>query len=124
MKKDMQALGLVKASRVRVVQVSRSEPVERVERRVMRVTAYTKNDAGMDGRGITNNGEHVQQGRTIAAPDNIPYDTQIYIPSLGKTFTVVDRGEAIYGNRLDLYFDSRKDALAFGVKWLEVWIKK
>ena len=37
-------------------QVSRGEPAQRVERRMMRVTAYTRRDKGMNGKGITANG--------------------------------------------------------------------
>jgi len=89
----------------------------------MKVTAYTKNDRGMNGKGITANGERVSEDRTIAADAGIPFGTEIYIPELGKTFVVTDRGEAIHGDRLDLYMESRKDALEFGVQDLEVYIR-
>lgn len=104
--------------------MSRSEPVEKVERRIMRVTAYTSRDRGMNGKGITANGEKAVEGRTIAADSSIPFGTQIYIPELGKTYTVVDRGGAIKGDRLDLYMESRKDAMEFGVRYLEVVIRR
>ena len=90
---------------------------------MMKITAYTKNDKGMNGKGITANGEHVIEGRTIAADASIPFGTEIYIPALGKTYTVTDRGGAIHGNRLDLYIEHRKDAMKFGVQELEVLIK-
>lgn len=95
----------------------------RVERRVMKVTAYTKNDKGMNGKGITTNGERAKEGRTIAADKSIPFGTEIYIPALDKHLVVSDRGGAIKGDRLDLYMENRKDALAFGVQYLEVFIK-
>ena len=104
-------------------QVSRGEPVQRIERRVMKITAYTARDKGMNGKGITANGEKVIEGRTIAADSSIPFGTEIYIPELGKTFVVTDRGGAIYGDRLDLFMESRKDALRFGVQDLGVLIK-
>jgi 3D (Asp-Asp-Asp) domain-containing protein len=88
----------------------------------MTVTAYTAHDAGMDGRGITASGEKVQEGRTIAADKGIPFGTQIYIPALDHTYAVTDRGGAIKGNRLDLYMESRKDALRFGVQELKVLV--
>ncbi|MHB1651636.1 MAG: 3D domain-containing protein [Desulfitobacteriaceae bacterium] len=103
--------------------ISRGEPAQRIERRVMRISAYTAHDKGMDGRGITASGEQVEEGRTIAAPDSIPFGTQIYIPALDKTFTVIDRGGAIQGDRLDLYMENRKDALEFGVQELDVWVR-
>ena len=104
-------------------QVSRGEPAQRVESRMMRVTAYTRNDKGMNDKGITANGENALEGRTIAADSSIPFGTQIYIPELGKTFTVTDRGGAIKGDRLDMYMEGPKGALKFGERELEVQIK-
>ncbi len=94
----------------------------RVERRVMRVTAYTSHDKGMNGKGLTASGERAVEGRTIAVPDSIPLGADIYIPALGKHYTATDRGGAIRGNRLDLYMESREDALELGVQEMEVWI--
>ncbi|MDA8221485.1 MAG: 3D domain-containing protein [Desulfitobacterium hafniense] len=98
--------------------------VESVERRMMICTAYTKSDFGMNGKGLTASGTHVLQGRTVAADRSIPFGTRISIPELGMTLTVEDRGVAIKGNRLDLYMESRKDALKFGIQKLEVFIRK
>lgn len=86
----------------------------------MVVTAYTKNDKGMDGKGITASGTPVQEGVTIAAPPEIPLGTKLYIPALHHTYLVTDRGGVIQGNRLDLYIASRARALEFGKKKLEV----
>jgi len=104
-------------------QVSRGEPAQRIESKMMRVTAYTRSDKGMNGKGITADGEKALEGQTIAADSSIPFGTQIYIPELGKTFTVTDRGGGITGDHLDMYMDSRKDALKFGDRELEVRIK-
>ena len=104
-------------------QVSRGEPVATVERRIMRITAYTAHDKGMNGRGVTASGELAREGTTIAADISIPFGSQIYIPKYGNTYTVTDRGGVIQGDRLDLYMESREDALEFGVQYLEVWIK-
>lgn len=90
----------------------------------MRITAYTASDRGMNGKGITANGEHAIEGRTIAADQSIPFGTQIYIPELGKTFVVTDRGGAIHGDRLDLYMERYDDAMEFGVRELEVFIRE
>jgi 3D (Asp-Asp-Asp) domain-containing protein len=118
-----QTLDLVKTNRDKVKPISRGV-TESVERRVMTVSAYTKSDFGMNGKGLTASGTHVLQGRTVAADRSIPFDTRISIPALGMTLTVEDRGAAIKGNRLDLYMDKREDALAFGVKKLEVFIRR
>lgn len=95
----------------------------RVEKRVMRVSAYTAHDAGMDGRGITANGDKTIEGVTIAADPSIPFGTHIFIPALNKQFTVTDRGGAITGNRLDIFMEKRKDALRFGVQELEIYVR-
>lgn len=92
------------------------------ERRVMRVTAYTAHDKGMNSRGITASGERVRENHTLAAPREIPFGTKIHIPDLGRTYTVTDRGGAIRGNRLDVYIPDRKNMIEFGVKYLEVEI--
>lgn len=106
------------------VSLSRGAPEPLVERRVMRITAYTNHDPGMDGKGITASGERTQEGRTIAAPSDIPFGTQVYVPALKNTYTVTDRGGAIVGERLDVYMENRAEALQFGVQELEVWIRE
>jgi len=112
-----------KQALVPVTQISRGESLK-VERRKMKVTAYTARDKGMDGKGVTASGEPVKEGRTIAADSSFPFGTKIYIPKLEHTYTVTDRGGAIRGNRLDLYMEKRSKAIEFGVWELEVWIEK
>ncbi len=112
------AIDLVEFVPVRVVEVE-PEP----EPTIMTITAYTKTDKSMNGRGVTASGERVQEGRTIAADLSIPFGTEIFIPALDRTYTVVDRGGAISRGRLDLYMEKRTDALEFGVQTLEVFIK-
>lgn len=124
MRSGIQVWDPVKTSRARVVQVSRSEPVERVERRVMRVSAYSAHDKGMNGKHITASGEHTQEGRTVAADKSLPFRTEIFIPALDKHLVITDRGSAIYGDRLDLFMESRKEALDFGIRYLEVVIRR
>lgn len=69
--------------------------------------------------GITASGTHVTAGRTIAAPPEIPFGTQIIIN--GHTYTVEDRGGAIKGNRIDIYFETHEEAVEFGVQYIEVF---
>lgn len=88
----------------------------------MVITAYTIDDEGMDGLGITSSGIPVKEGITIAAPPTIPFGTQLYIPALNSTYTVTDRGDDIQGNRLDLYIADKEEALIFGRQTLEVII--
>jgi 3D (Asp-Asp-Asp) domain-containing protein len=61
---------------------------------------------------------------TIAA-DTLyyPFGTRIYVPDYGYGI-VEDRGSAIKGaDRLDLYFDSHRDALRWGRRKVEVRIE-
>ena len=69
--------------------------------------------------GITASGTHVTAGRTIAAPPEIPFGTQLMIN--GHIYTVEDRGGAIKGNRIDIYFESHEEAERFGVQYIEVF---
>jgi 3D (Asp-Asp-Asp) domain-containing protein len=61
-------------------------------------------------------------GRLVAAPRSIPFGTWLRVPGYGLA-PVRDRGRAIVGNRLDLYFDgpnAHQRALQWGVKRLRV----
>lgn len=86
------------------------------------ITAYcpcTKCCGKSDG--ITASGEKAVEGVTIAADTNIlPFGTKVIID--GNTYIVQDRGGAIKGNRIDLYFDSHQEALNFGRQTKEVTI--
>ena len=69
--------------------------------------------------GITASGAHVTAGRTIAAPPEIPFGTKLMIN--GHIYTVEDRGGAIKGKRIDIYFESHEEAERFGVQYIEVF---
>lgn len=69
--------------------------------------------------GITASGTHVTAGRTIAAPPEIPFGTKISIN--GHIYTVEDRGSAIKGKRIDIYFETHQAALDFGVQYIEIF---
>ena len=88
---------------------------------VAEVSAYTASDDECgNSNGITASGTHVQQGRTIAAPSWIPFGTTVVIN--GISYVCEDRGGYISDNRLDIYMDSRDDAMKFGRKELEVTV--
>jgi len=64
-----------------------------------------------------------QEGRTVAADwEVLPPGTEIKIEGLQGTYTVEDRGGAIKGRRLDLYFNLHNDARAWGKQTHKVWI--
>lgn len=56
---------------------------------------------------------------TIAADRSVPFGTTLDIPGYGVG-TVLDRGGAIWGNRLDIYLPACRDAWTWGRRWLEV----
>lgn len=72
--------------------------------------------------GITASGAKVQANRTIAAPSNFAFGTQIEINN--KIYIVEDRGGAIHGKRIDIYFNTHAEALAFGVQKQEIFLIK
>lgn len=71
--------------------------------------------------GITASGEKAIEGITVAMDKSMPFGTKIYIDGVGERI-VQDRGGAIKGNRIDLYFDSHQEALNFGRQTKEVTI--
>ena len=91
-----------------------------------RVTAFCKESCccGQFADGITASGARAE-GKLIAAPKSIPFHTWIDIPGYGYA-EVLDRGSAIKGNRLDVFFDDtptktgHQRALEWGVKYIEI----
>ena len=71
--------------------------------------------------GITASGDKATEGVTIAMDKSMPFGTKIYIDGVGERI-VQDRGGAIKGNRIDLYFDSHQEALNFGRQTKQVTI--
>lgn len=72
--------------------------------------------------GITASGVKAKEGVTVAADTRVhPFGTKLIID--GHEYTVQDRGGAIKGNKIDIYFDSHQKALEFGVKYKEVFVK-
>ena len=104
---------LLLISFMRPVPLSTIEQVKKVE---MEVTAYCgcEKCCGSYADGVTASGYKLQEGsKVVAAPKNIPFGTEIYIPGYGLA-TVEDRGGAIKGNRIDVYFHTHKEALQWG----------
>ncbi len=72
--------------------------------------------------GITASGTKAKKG-TIAADTNVfPFGTRMRIPGYGDG-VVEDRGGAIQGTRIDLFFKTHQQALEWGRKTVtvEVW---
>lgn len=70
----------------------------------------------------TATGTKPTEGRTIAVdPRVIPYGTEVVIND--HTYIAEDTGGAIKGNRIDICFASHDEALRFGKRTAEVFIK-
>ncbi len=95
----------------------------------MRVTAYCPcpKCCGQYSDGITACGHEIQPGDTFVAADRrYPFRTEMLIPgySNSQPVKVLDRGGAIKGNRLDVFFATHEEALEWGVKYLEVNVRR
>lgn len=93
----------------------------------MEVTAYCActHCCGPNAQGITASGRPVShnRGRFVAADTRLlPFHTKLSIPGYhgGELVPVLDRGGAIKGNKLDVYFDSHQTAKQWGRRWLPV----
>ena len=71
--------------------------------------------------GITASGTYATEGRTIAAPSNFAFGTELIID--GHTYVVEDRGGAIRGNRIDIFSSSHQAALNYGRRTVDVYVK-
>ena len=84
------------------------------------VTAYTASyeECGKTD-GITASGVKATENHTVAC-DFLKFGTQIVI--LGQTYTVEDRIGSRHPSKLDMYMESKEEALRFGRRQLEVEI--
>ena len=94
----------------------------------MRVTAYCPCEkcCGQFADGITANGHKIQPGDTFAAADSrYPFETELIILGYNASnpVKVLDRGGAIKGNKLDVFFHTHEQALQWGVQYLNVKIR-
>ncbi len=98
---------------------SRGKTVTTASSGLYKVTAYCP-CAKCCGKtnGITASGRKATANHTVAAPSTFAFGTQIVIN--GKTYTVEDRGGAIQGNRIDVFVNTHSEALAWGVRYVNV----
>ncbi len=100
---------------------------------VMEASAYTADYASTGKRpgdpyfGITRSGTKVRPGVVAVDPRVIPLGSKLYIESMDSTSdyglaSAEDTGGAIKGNKIDLYFENRSDALRFGRRNVKVYI--
>ena len=103
-----------------------NNPIETVQQSITElytITAYC-HCAKCCGKsnGITASGVKAVEGVTIAADTKVlPFGTKVYIEGIGERI-VQDRGGAIKGNRIDIYFNTHEKALQYGRQTKEVTI--
>ncbi len=87
------------------------------------VTAYSSTVDQCDSTPfITASGTHVRDG--IIATNALAFGTKVKFPSVygDKVFTVEDRMNKRYTDRADIWFETREEAIKFGVRKLEMVI--
>jgi len=112
------------------------KPVDEWETVAMKVTAYCPCELCCDdwgkilvssGERKTSSGHTIRKGdKFVAAPRKYPFGTEMIIEGYagGKIVKVEDVGGAIKGNKLDVYFDNHQDAKNWGVRDVEVKVRK
>lgn len=99
--------------------VSRGGPGPFVRELTMLATAYWPDPRWSDG--ITASGLPARYGVVAVDPRVIPLGTRLYIPGYGFAIAA-DTGAAIVGDRIDLCFDTRRQAVDFGVRTIPVYV--
>lgn len=88
----------------------------------MTATAYAP---GQLDNGKWNNqtyvGGIVQHGVAAVDPAVIPMGTKLWVEGYGEAIAN-DQGSAIKGNRIDLAFNNRADALDYGIKHVKIYV--
>jgi 3D (Asp-Asp-Asp) domain-containing protein len=94
----------------------------------MEVTAYCPcpKCCGAGAIGLTASGKRVtfNGGRFVAADAALPFGTKLVVPGYnnGRSVEVADRGGAIRGNKLDVFFPTHDQATAWGRRWIAVTV--
>jgi len=94
----------------------------------MEVTAYCacKKCCGPNAIGLTASGRRVSynSGKFVAADTSVlPFGTKLIIPGYdSQPVEVIDRGSAIKGNKLDVFFASHEEAMKWGRQMIAVTV--
>jgi len=110
------------------VDVSAASVEEEWQTISMRVTAYCPCEkcCGPDSPGTTASGHKIQGGDVFVAADKrYSFGTKMIIPGYndGQPVEVLDRGGAIKGDKIDVFFPTHEEALEWGVKNLDVKVR-
>ena len=101
----------------------------KVRQILMEVTAYCacKKCCGPRAQGLTASGRRIEYngGRFVAADTRLlKFNTKLLVPGYtgGQPVEVIDRGGAIKGNKLDVFFNTHEEARKWGRQWLLVTV--
>lgn len=83
------------------------------------VYAYGPNKGKHKRVGIAADGTKAKKGTIAADASLFPFGTEMYVPGYGWG-VVHDRGRAIKGHHIDIFFDDHDDAMKWGRKRLDV----
>jgi 3D (Asp-Asp-Asp) domain-containing protein len=115
----LEADGIVGQETFRYLNRAESEGSRYSRSFTMSASAYTAYDDGNSH--YTYRGNLVRKGLVAVDPSVIPLGTRLYIPGYGYAIAD-DVGGAIKGNKIDLAFDSRSEALQFGRQTVTVYV--
>ena len=97
----------------------RAKPGRYQKKLDMEASAYTTEDPGSGN--YTKRGNRLRKGLVAVDPRVIPLGTRLYVEGYGYA-VADDIGGAIKGNKIDLAYESRKNALQFGRRKVIVYI--
>ncbi len=124
---------IIEKGKENVLVTSSGELIHYKEVITMEATAYdagyqsTGKSPGHPQYGITRSGTRVRPGVVAVDPNVIPLGSKLYVQSAngGSDYGLSDAedtGGAIKGNRIDLYYESRSEALRFGRQQVKVYV--
>ncbi|MGI6610281.1 MAG: G5 domain-containing protein [Limnochordia bacterium] len=103
----------------KTIRASSGKLLQYTDMKELLATAYTPLDGS--GAGITYTGIKATKGVVAVDPRVIPLGSRLYIPGYGEALAA-DTGSAIKGLRIDLCYESRREALQFGRRVVKVYI--
>ncbi len=125
---DQSAVSLALMDMLNAAEKKEFSPANGWQTVVMRVTAYCpcRKCCGRFADGRTACNHRIRPGDVFVAADKrYPFGTEVVIPGYNgnRPVKVLDRGKAIRGNRLDIFFASHWVAKKWGTKYLLVRVR-
>lgn len=103
--------GIVNSKTLEKLQSTTLAPRKVKKELKVNVSAYSSQDPNCSK--YTSTGQLLRKGIVAVDPKVIPLGTKLYIPGYGYG-VAADIGNAIKGKKIDVAFDTRKEALKFG----------